>query len=139
MDRVNAPTRERGNAEIPDADAAILLALAGAAGLTVLTSGGRLIVRGPRAAAAVAQRLLDRKAAVLAALPGFPRFRVSAFAPGRVALVVDDGLIACADCGRACYGVAGYPALCPRCLRARAGLPARWWETRGRGGGGGDG
>jgi len=45
-----------------------LLDEARAAGLTVLADGDRLVVRGPRAAEAVARRLLEHKTAVLAAL-----------------------------------------------------------------------
>ena len=45
-----------------------LLAQAQAAGLTVAAAGDRLIIRGPKSAAAVARRLIDAKADVLSAL-----------------------------------------------------------------------
>ncbi len=46
----------------------ILMAEAQAAGLIVAADGSRLIIRGPRSADALARRLLENKAAVLAAL-----------------------------------------------------------------------
>jgi hypothetical protein len=49
-------------------DGLALLAAAEAAGLAVRAAGDRLHIRGPRAAAAVAETLLAHKAAVLAAL-----------------------------------------------------------------------
>jgi hypothetical protein len=45
-----------------------LLLEAGAAGLTVMADGDRLVIRGPKSADTVARRLLARKAVVLAAL-----------------------------------------------------------------------
>src|SRR5512136_2848221 len=49
-------------------DGLALLSEATAAGLTVLADGDRLVVRGPRFAEPMARRLLEHKAAVLAAL-----------------------------------------------------------------------
>ena len=49
-------------------DGLTLLSDATAAGLTVRANAGRLVIRGPRAAEAVARRLLEHKAEVLAAL-----------------------------------------------------------------------
>lgn len=49
-------------------DALTVLAKARAAGLEVRAEPGRLVVRGPRSRAELAQRLLDRKAEVLALL-----------------------------------------------------------------------
>ena len=49
-------------------DGLALLAEARVAGLTVHAAGDRLVVRGPRAAAAQAEALLARKQCVLAAL-----------------------------------------------------------------------
>ncbi len=45
-----------------------LLQEAEAAGLTVRVDGDRLVVRGPKSAGAIAERLLDRKAEVIEAL-----------------------------------------------------------------------
>jgi len=49
-------------------DGLALLAEAHAVGLTVTTEGDRLVIRGPRAASAIADRLVAAKPAVLAAL-----------------------------------------------------------------------
>jgi hypothetical protein len=49
-------------------DGLSLLVEARAAGLIVLADGGRLVIRGPKSADAVARRLLAHKAVVLAAL-----------------------------------------------------------------------
>jgi hypothetical protein len=49
-------------------DTLALLQQAEAAGLTVSVQGDRLCIRGPRRAEALAQRLLDHKVAILAAL-----------------------------------------------------------------------
>jgi hypothetical protein len=49
-------------------DCLMLLKEARVAGLVVLADGDRLVVRGPRSAAAMAQRLLEHKAEVLRAL-----------------------------------------------------------------------
>src|SRR5262245_1699111 len=49
-------------------DGMILLAEARASGLTVRAAGDRLVIRGPKRANAVARRLLESKAIVLAAL-----------------------------------------------------------------------
>src|SRR2546425_2320417 len=49
-------------------DGLALLQEARTAGLTVATEGGRLTIRGPRRAEAIARRLLDHKAHVLEAL-----------------------------------------------------------------------
>ena len=131
MNAHNAGTRERGNAVTPSPSGALLLALAAAAGLTVLAEGDALVVRGPKSAQAVAEAVVARKADVLAELHGgeAPGSRVCAFSRLRVELVARDGFAHCADCDRAYYGVAGFPALCPGCLRARAGLPPDWWEA----------
>ncbi len=48
--------------------AVTLLQEAEAAGLTVRVDGDRLVVRGPKSAADIAERLLDRKAEVIEAL-----------------------------------------------------------------------
>ena len=129
----NAGTRERENAETPPTggDGALLLALAAAAGLTVLAEGDTLVVRGPKSAQPVAEAVIARKAAVLAELyaGAAPTSRVSGFSRLRVPLVADDGFVHCADCDRPHYGVAGFPALCPGCLRERAGLPPNWWDS----------
>lgn len=53
-------------------DAVALLDHARAVGLKVYADGDRLIVRGPRSADAIAQRLLDHKSEVLAALTVAP-------------------------------------------------------------------
>ncbi len=129
---MNAGTRKRGNAESVGHDGPRLLALAAAAGLTVLAEGETLVVRGPKSAQAVAEAVVARKDEVLAALHNgeAPGSRVSAFPCLRVALVAADGFVHCADCDRVYYGVASFPALCPGCLRARADLPRAWWETR---------
>ena len=56
-------------------DGVALLAEANAAGLTVRADGDRLVVRGPRRCAALAQSLLARKPDVLAALEARPARR----------------------------------------------------------------
>ncbi len=52
-------------------DGLALLSEATAAGLTVRVEGDRLVIRGPKAADAVARRLLEHKPEVLAALGRF--------------------------------------------------------------------
>jgi membrane-associated PAP2 superfamily phosphatase len=49
-------------------DGVTLLSEGRAAGLTIMADGGRLVIRGPRSADAVARRLLAHKAVVLATL-----------------------------------------------------------------------
>jgi len=53
-------------------DGLTLLSDAAAAGLTVWADGDRLVIRGPRAAEAVARRLLEHKPEVVAALEAEP-------------------------------------------------------------------
>ena len=69
-------------------DGMTLLEEARAAGLTVLADGTRLVVRGPRAAEAMARRLLERKVEVLAALAA-PIAARSAGQPPAVVVAVD--------------------------------------------------
>jgi hypothetical protein len=73
-------------------DGMTLLEEARAAGLTVRVDGARLVVRGPRAAEAMARRLLERKVEVLAAL-ATPITAQPAGQPPCAQLVVDP-----ADC-----------------------------------------
>jgi hypothetical protein len=49
-------------------DGVTLLSEGRVAGLTIMADGGRLVIRGPRSADAVARRLLAHKAVVLATL-----------------------------------------------------------------------
>jgi hypothetical protein len=70
-------------------DGVALLAQARAAGLTVTTAEGKLIIRGPRRAEALAQALIRAKPAVLAALsaaeaPLGPALRRETMPPARV-------------------------------------------------------
>jgi hypothetical protein len=131
MGPVNALTTERPNDRAAEAETvgALLLAYAHAAGLTVLAEGGRLVVRGPGGAGAVVAALGRQKGAVLAALASSV-FR--SFGRSVVGVVAEDGPTSCADCGGRSYGIAGFPPLCRRCLRERAGFPVEREETRKR-------
>ena len=70
MSAHNAVTRERENAGTRSHDGALLLALAAAAGLTVLAEGDTLVVRGTKSTQAVSEAVVARKADVLEELHG---------------------------------------------------------------------
>ena len=71
-------------------DGLTLLSEAGAAGLTILAAGDRLIIRGPKSADVVARRLLAHKAMVLAALTA-GNGNTTPANPTRIGSCVDSG------------------------------------------------
>ena len=95
--------------------AVVLRARLRALGVTAAPDGDGLALDAPDGALtpALLAELRAHKPALLALLA----------APARA----EDGPASCA-CGRAFYGVAGRPALCPRCRRARDGEPGYWWD-----------
>ena len=92
----------------------LLLAEARTAGLTVTGDGDRLVIRGPRKAEVLARRLLDEKAAVLAAL------RPAAEAPGHPASVAVKAVCRCGSTAWRDLGIHGGQSTrrdCRRCGR----------------------